>query len=398
MNPEQLSIETFVDKLLNLRNRLADRKDKPQSIRPWPEEFPSPEAIRELLIACYFLSLEQYEGRNICTELIWNYPAFPHTYIHRFPSPSRDFGAKTMRQLAQVADGKNGRLGLVLDGKHLALDGVAFCWPAFDDTDPGFLPGIIVCIKGPGHIEYQEGYLVRAYRRGKSIRLRQLDRVPVINQFLENIDSKLQEKAISQLRVHSVWKDCTETPRFPGGIAKKFLYSVIREIENRGHGGTIVILPEFRSLETLIDIRFPARPNDLLWLVQKIGEESLFAQTRGYETDSLFSPALLHVRNGMANIQAFGSGIANLSGCDGAIVITRDADLLGFGGIIQPSNLSKSSPHKQRLRGARHTSAEWICESVPGAIAIVVSADGGVTLIHSSDGGPTKVLTDLVVR
>lgn len=397
MNPEQLSIEAFVDKLLRLRSRLAGRKDQPKSIRSWPDRFPSSESIRKLLKDCYFLSLEQYEGRNICTELIWNHPAVRHTYIHRFSPALRDFGAKTMRQLAQVADGKNGKLGLVYDGEHLALEGVTFCWPAFGQEAPGFAPGIIICIKGPGHIEYQEGYLVRAYRRGRSVRLRQLDRVPTIKQCLENMDGKLQEKAISKLRDHSAWKDCTETPLFPTGIAKKFLYSVISEIENRGHGGTVVILPESRSLETLIDIRFPARSNDLLWLVQKIGEESLFAQTHGYETDSIFSPELLNVRNGMANIQAFGSGIATLSGCDGAIVITRDADLLGFGGIIQPSNLSKSSPHKQRSRGARHTSAEWICESVPGAIAIVVSADRGVTLIHSSDG-PTKVLTDLVVR
>ena len=76
--------------------------------------------------------------------------------------------------------------------------------------------------------------------------------------------------------------------------------------------------------------------------------------------------------------------------------MTRDAELLGFGGIIQSAAPSLLGPRGKQTRGARHTSEQWLCESVPGSIAIVVSADRGITLLRSTNGY-TEILTDFVI-
>ncbi len=193
MNSKLLSIEVFVNKLLRLRCRLADLKSKQPSLKDWPNEFPSPDSIKEVLMASYYLSLEQYEGRNIRTVLNWMHPVASQAFIHRFNRPLDDFSVKTMRQLAQVADGMNGKLGLVIEGENLALAGIYFCWPGFGKLEQSFVPGITISIKDPGHLEYHEGYLVLGYRKGKKERLRPLDKCQVIQALLENIDIKLQE-------------------------------------------------------------------------------------------------------------------------------------------------------------------------------------------------------------
>ena len=82
---------------------------------------------------------------------------------------------------------------------------------------------------------------------------------------------------------------------------------------------------------------------------------------------------------------------------DGAVVMNRRFELLGFGGEITVAEpvrqihravdleASESIPAMVDHEGTRHRSAYRLCQAVPGALAFVVSQDGGITVVHARD-------------
>ena len=91
--------------------------------------------------------------------------------------------------------------------------------------------------------------------------------------------------------------------------------------------------------------------------------------------------------------------IAELAAADGAVVLSKNHELLGFGGMI-----SGRLPAVKRVAraldlegdevaeeetgnvGARHRSAYRLAGALPGSVVVVVSQDGGVRFICQKDG------------
>ena len=94
--------------------------------------------------------------------------------------------------------------------------------------------------------------------------------------------------------------------------------------------------------------------------------------------------------------------IAALSAIDGAVVMTKRQELLGFGGVIS-GDIDKvetvihaldteGSLAEQELServGTRHRAAYRLCEELHGAIAIVISQDGNVRIVTWHNGSVT---------
>lgn len=90
---------------------------------------------------------------------------------------------------------------------------------------------------------------------------------------------------------------------------------------------------------------------------------------------------------------------AELAGCDGAILITNDLRLLGFGTevraefnetakvleVLDDRSFSSKSLDVEQF-GMRHRSAVKLISQHPAFTAIVVSQDGPVTAVWSEDG------------
>jgi hypothetical protein len=90
--------------------------------------------------------------------------------------------------------------------------------------------------------------------------------------------------------------------------------------------------------------------------------------------------------------------VAMLANVDGAVVLTDELEILGFGAEISgalpevPSvDRSLDLEGKERIRertdrvGTRHRSAYRLCQSLHAALIIVVSQDGGVRFIRWQD-------------
>ena len=91
--------------------------------------------------------------------------------------------------------------------------------------------------------------------------------------------------------------------------------------------------------------------------------------------------------------------LAGLSAVDGAVVLTRRFEILGFGAEIsgelppvEEVDRALDADARQTARestagvGTRHRSVYRLCQRVPEVLAVVVSQDGGVRLVKRLDG------------
>jgi hypothetical protein len=94
--------------------------------------------------------------------------------------------------------------------------------------------------------------------------------------------------------------------------------------------------------------------------------------------------------------------IAGLAAADGAVVMSKDNELLGFGGMISgrlpdPESVGRAldlegekvAEEGTGNVGARHRSAYRLAGALPGSVAVVISQDGGVRFVCQRGGRVT---------
>jgi hypothetical protein len=94
--------------------------------------------------------------------------------------------------------------------------------------------------------------------------------------------------------------------------------------------------------------------------------------------------------------------IAGLAAADGAVVMSKDNELLGFGGMVsgrlpdlkcvwRALDLEGEKVVEEGTAnvGARHRSAYRLCGTLPGSVAVVISQDGGVRWVCQKGGRVT---------
>ena len=94
--------------------------------------------------------------------------------------------------------------------------------------------------------------------------------------------------------------------------------------------------------------------------------------------------------------------IAALSATDGAVVMTKRQDILGFGGVIsgdieEVQTITRSLDIEGRLTqqelieevGTRHRAAYRLCRELRDALVIVISQDGNARLVKWHNGSVT---------
>jgi hypothetical protein len=94
--------------------------------------------------------------------------------------------------------------------------------------------------------------------------------------------------------------------------------------------------------------------------------------------------------------------IAGLAAADGAVVMSKRNELLGFGGMIsgrlpdvervwRALDLEGEEVAEERTGnvGSRHRSAYRLCGALPGSVAVVISQDGGVRFVCQRGGRVT---------
>ena len=401
------------------------------------ETAPSAATLEAFFAPCYQASLLREEERPVTFRAILAAPSLfardgrPPESVQRleFASPLPFDGAE-LRRLSVATDAHRTLIGVDRDGQGgwqiwgLVSSGTRW----LRDVEGGRraaapLPPVpVVHVDGPGSVAAHQGTrLVATLLRG---RLSGLRADPFASQWLPQQFLGLRDQlmarhlaAAAQARAGGeVWADVE--PTLPRRISERMMKRVIALLREARHGGTIVFVPaaqvaELTGGEPSLDIKyrftaglpqrsFPALVVDLLNRLAQVAGGAA-APPRGvvgwHEFEAATDDALATLDESLFEVAHL---IAGLASADGAVVMTKEQDLVGFGGMITgrlpavrrvARALDLEGDHVAHEDvggvGARHRSAYRLSAGVPESVVIVVSQDGGVRFVAQKDGRVT---------
>lgn len=403
---------------------------------------PLPDAaiLNDFFAACYQASMLREEERPVVFRAILAEPDLfdpggrPPEGLQRLRFPrSTPFDPVEIRRLSVAADPQRTLIGVCPDA-----DGVLRIWGLVNsgtrwlrDVRGGrragapLPPAPVVRVDAPGSIEAYKGHEILGKLQGG--RLTGARSAPFDSQWMTAQFSGLlrefverHEAARNRARELSGERWAPLEPGLPHRITQRMMRRVISVLREVRHGGTILLVPSEDAAEPspehpYIDLGyrfadddrvrlfFPDLIVDILNRLAKlygdagherepgaVGWEEFEATTdTEIETldEALFETAHL---------------IAGLAAADGAVVMSKENELLGFGGMVSGRLPDVESvdraldlegeevvEEKTANVGARHNSAYRLTGALPGSVAIVISQDGGVRWVCQKDSRVT---------
>lgn len=389
--------------------------------------------LEHLISTCYQASLMREEERPVRFRLILRDPAeFPpeqgppdgfHRIILTTPRP---FNENELRRLSPVVDFYRSLIGVAPDdGGSLLIWGLVQSGPRWVQTVHGGgksfnpLPSCLVLyVTGPGRITACIGLTTIATLRGGEIACPSLDVFDsswLSQNFREERDELMALHEAARRREGAEWAPLD--PHFVRTVAQHVVRRVIGIMRNSHHGGTILFIPPERSGECLEDNRYlnfrytfvdeePRRRFRTIIvsitnaLCAVFGRAGVRDRPVGWDDYVASEDPLLSLLD--EKIFELAHLVASLTAIDGAVVMTRRFELLGFGAEIS-GKLEKvrcvrraldlegerTEPEHTEGVGTRHRSVYRICNEIHDALAIVVSQDGSVRFVKWKDEAVT---------
>jgi hypothetical protein len=329
-------------------------------------------------------------------------------------SENRMFSVDEIRRLAPAVDHKKSAILARWRNNNWEIAGLVDLGTSWNRARLGlqyhyrFPACLFVQADRPGRIKvYQGQYLVASLSDGK----------------LE------KEKAMVTLVLHrpthnglrKIWKEITypeiEEPREYENFQFIAFWNTFAALANcvneEGHGGAIIIVPtkhaaiqkelriKYRQESSVLRDSFVGFMNarhriaDLATKMEQ-GEDSLQGQYAIADLDL--------TQKHLQYVEAI-RFVGRLSGCDGAIVVSEDLRLLGFGAEIR-SELKTGTTTKEVLDdlrkihrpldvegfGLRHRSAIKLVSRKPACSVLVISQDGAISFIWSEEPNVVSVM------
>ncbi|MBS0656848.1 MAG: hypothetical protein JSR82_01215 [Verrucomicrobia bacterium] len=413
----------------------------------WPQE-PGSEADRadlrpdratltELIRVCFQASLLREEARPVTFRLILaepgRFPAEqgPPTGLHRLElGDSRPLNPLELRRLSPAANVHRSMIGVRVDPEeglriwgiiHSGLNWLQNIYGGRGHTQ--VLPEeLVVTVTGAGRLAVGFGADIIARFDGTRIT------GPSLNIYQANwLSRTFAESSEELMEIHSAAraKAGVEWAQLDPGlirtIATHMMRRMISAVRSSGHGGTIVIIPPEMATEC-------CGSNQFINVKYRLAEGEPRRRFRSLLNGIMNRLASLHGEGGEVEwdraqpvgwkeylccsdekLSAMDDGIFEMAhliaGCtevDGAVVLTKRFELLGFGGEISGLLPNVEVVHKARDMeglvfeeestesvGTRHRSTYRLCRAIPESLAIVVSQDGGVRFVKYEAYGVT---------
>ncbi len=393
---------------------------------------PSRDTLNAICEAMFFASLRTEEAQAIACSLVYIDPDNPDP-----DPPGREVRDRwslirladeiqvsdiAIAKLAQASDPRSSSFAMFSRSK-----GKAFVWSLVDQQNRyyDFLnhdsssgperPGVFeLNIRGPAHLVCSVDYDVVAELRISELVNKPIDvlaRGAIHRGLIPGIES-----CIDEVKREVTLEEFADRPWNAKSLESYYLDAIRRlllRIKNLGHGGAIVVSPD-RSLGSL-DLKYKI---DYGRFRKSIGQRGASVIRECYAADKLFKyldsnadeiPVDLYLQESVSATEVEESGseldgaiwfIALLSRVDGAVVLTQEFDVKGFGAEIciadEPNDIylatnaaaspSKIRPFDYRHFGTRHRSMMRYCNAIEGSVGFVVSQDGDVRAMTKRRG------------
>ncbi|RWX46576.1 DisA checkpoint controller nucleotide-binding [Candidatus Electrothrix aarhusensis] len=187
---------------------------------------------------------------------------------------------------------------------------------------------------------------------------------------------------------------------YPKRFYFHFIERLLFHIRQKGHGGTVFFVPDYLTpkdsrLLDRVNIKYPL-DYDEIW---KLMVSSIVSHRKYYDLHfpmrkgeqltkenfikhSMISSNQDEIDEALSDCVQF---VSNLSGVDGAVIITDKFRVIGFGSEVianSPSLEFVISTEKKKTPidsfGTRHRSSFRFCSSLEDSVGFIVSSDGGV--------------------
>lgn len=400
---------------------------------------PDAAALEDFFAACYQASMLREEERPVVFRAILAEPALfdpegrPPEGLQRleFPRPL-PFDPRELRRLSVAADPQRTLIGARQDG-----DGALRIWGLINsgtrwlrDVRGGrragapLPPAPVVRVDAAGSVEAYRGHELVGRLQGGTLsgsRVDPFDSEWLPGQFSRFLEELTGRHEAARNRAHELSDEgwAPLEPTLPNSITRRMMKRVVSVLRDARHGGTIVFVPPQKDGEPYrehpyIDLRYPFADDDRARLffpdlvVDILDRLARLHGTAGRqepgavgweEFEATTDHEIATLDEALFDVAHL---VAGLAAADGAVVMGKNNELLGFGGMI-----SGRLPDVERVWraldlegeevaeeetgnvGARHRSAYRLCGALPGSVAVVVSQDGGVRWVCRRDGRVT---------
>jgi hypothetical protein len=396
-------------------------------------QLPDRSVLEQVISTCYQASLMREEERPVLFRLIIrDYRLFPPddgppTGLHRLQfAKMRPFNEYELQRLAPAADFYRALIGVDLGRENrvqiwgIVHSGTRWMQPISGGTKaiPPLPSSPVIYVRGPGRIAVSMGSEMIASLNGGQISGPSLDifSAPWLAESFAAVRSEIEEMhEAARAQSKKPWAKLDS--KFGRIISQQVVRRIISLIRNSRHGGMLVYLPTEMSRDV------PAMNRHITLKYQFLEEEprqrfltlivrimNTFAELHGESEDSAKlvgwpeyvnsqSESIALLDEAIFDLAHF---IAALSAIDGAVVMTKRQDILGFGGVIsgdieEVETITRALDIEGRLTqqelieevGTRHRAAYRLCRELRDALVIVISQDGSAQLVKWHNGSVT---------
>lgn len=406
------------------------------------DELPSHALLERLLATCYQASLMADEGRPVTFRLMFRSPdrfdvlEGPPDGLHRlaFEEP-RPYTPHELARLAPAAVFSRALIGVEPDPEDgfriwgIIQSGSRWLQDHYGGRRPSCpLPAsLVVQVTGPGTLTVDAGSMVVARLEGGRVLGRPMDLYAshwLPEHFHESLVEigALHESAYREaVRAGKCWGRLE--PAVIRLVTEQMLKRLVATIRDSHHGGLLAILPpgEAERIERMqgedddppIRMKYLFRADgargrfrhlilSLLAILAEAHPECAQGKGRLVGWPEFQSSMIRELASHDEAILEVAYTAAGLAAADGAVVLTKRFELIGFGGEIssaltQVPAVARALDVEGRERlfvstdsvGTRHRAAYRLVNEIRDALAIVISQDGGVRFTAWKDGAVT---------
>ncbi|UYZ63126.1 DNA integrity scanning protein DisA nucleotide-binding domain protein [Hymenobacter weizhouensis] len=388
----------------------------------WPDAtavaLPSPPVLTQFISVAYQASLLSEEARPVVGQLVFASAEALEAHVAGqrgqhvlLFEPARAYTEQELRRLSPTVH----RAGNLLAVDE-AADGSLRIWGLLATQYAWELPGetprpsmgvppaaLLLRLHGPGNLIFNEGPTrVLTLQRGR-VDGHGFVQFPVAwsrGRFDQDLEYAQEEMRRMHLTPQPVPDELLSL------LGLHLQHRILARVRASGHGGLLVFVPsqnvagrvgpaailqpKYTVGAASAGPRFHQLATAIIWRLSELGQLSsvLYRQSADPQLRAL-----------EAEMDQFADLLADMMAVDGALILTKDLRVIGFGVEVYAPHVAISEVYRAldmeatavqseaaNSGGTRHRAAYRLCLADPDSLAIVVSQDGGVRFVHQHAG------------